>query len=343
MVSCARPQTFSAASVAAFLAAAHHSMWFGALSFETRCSSSLQYLRAQEAKVESGLALNYQTNVTPPADAEKRTESNWNVMERISGEVFERPLRRKQLPAYGFPQLQKVLEREVLRSDVDLVFFDITCLTKIHTLALATSLASSPRRLKWILAYTFPENYTNFEDSADQGPGWKDIIIAPLGATALLFNESGGRGILLPGHEGDRLVVALAEIEPAGGLIVMADTEGRPDLRLVSERRNQKAIRHLIKMRGSGWVKQVIRVGDLRGMRDSVQREIVRAKHKKAPVILFPYGPKPLIFLAAYELARAYPEASWFVYPIPSRYDSDYTEGAQSTVWFMPSESDQGG
>lgn len=254
----------------------------------------LRHLRGLKVKVGSGIALNYQTNVTPPADAEKRIESNWNAMEKNSGEVLEQPLRRKQLPPYGFPQLQKVLERYVLRFNVDLAFFDITCFTKIHTLALAVSLASSVSRLKWVLAYTPPENYTNFEDSADQGPGWKHVILAPLGATAFLFNESGGRGILLPGHEADRLVVALAEIEPVGGLIVMADTEGRPDLRLVSERRNQKVLRHLTKLGGARWMKKVIGVGDLQAMRDCVQREIVRAKGKNAPVILFPYGPSLL-------------------------------------------------
>ena len=52
-----------------------------------------------------------------------------------------------------------------------------------------------------------------------------------------------------------------------------------------------------------------------------------------APVILFPYGPKPLIFVSAFELALEYPEASWFVYPIPSAYDTAYSEGIDETVW----------
>jgi hypothetical protein len=213
---------------------------------------------------------------------------------------------------------------------------DITCLTKIHTMALAATLASGYQRLNWTLGYTVPENYANFEDTDNQGSGWKDVIIAPLGGTALLFNETASRGVVLTGHEADRLVVALAEIEPSGGVVIAAESRGRPDLRVVSERRNRQILRQLTGARDSSWTSRVLAATDIRGMTETVQGEIVRAKEKRAPVILFPYGPKPLIFAAAFELVRAYPEASWFVYPIPARYDADYTEGIAETFWLVP-------
>jgi hypothetical protein len=54
---------------------------------------------------------------------------------------------------------------------------------------------------------------------------------------------------------------------------------------------------------------------------------------------LFPFGPKPLVLFTALEVARFYPEASWFIYPKPYYYDVDYTEGYGETLWFLPDGS----
>jgi hypothetical protein len=254
-------------------------------------------------------------------------------MTSLGREVLTGELSKRDLAAYGFLQFQQIVEETVWNSNADLVIFDITCLTKIHALALAASLAKPPRSVLSLLAYAVPDNYASLGDSPDHSPGWKDIIVAPLSESALLFNESSSRGIVIPGHEADRLIVALAEIEPVGGLIAVADTRRRPDLRYVTERRNQKIIRQLTRMRASKWVKRVVRASDMNGMKFLVDHEIERARKHSAPVILFPYGPKPLIFVSAFELALEYPEASWFVYPIPLAYDTAYSEGVDETVW----------
>jgi hypothetical protein len=250
--------------------------------------------------------------------------------------VIEGGIRKRPLNAYGFLELQNALEETLWQTDADLAIFDITCLTKIHSLALAASIAAARRQIPWLASYTAPENYSTFGHSSEYGPGWKDIIIAPLSETGLLFNESDGRGIVLPGHEADRLVVALAEIEPSGGLIVVADTKGRPDLRYLTERRNRKIVRQLTRMRASNWTKYVVGVTDLPRMTELVEGEVKLAREHKAPVILFPFGPKPLMFASALELALEYPEASWFAYPMPEAYDARYTEGTSETYWLVP-------
>jgi hypothetical protein len=121
--------------------------------------------------------------------------------------------------------------------------YDISCVTKIHTLALAAELHASGDDVRWCLAYSLPEAYNLADLGGKHDIGWQDIVVAPLAETAALFNEADGRGVIIPGHEGDRLVVALGELEPAGGVITVAETVGRPDLRALTERRNLKIMR----------------------------------------------------------------------------------------------------
>jgi len=313
-----------------------HSLWLGALSFEERCVGSLVQLSRENIKISQGIIVSYQTQVRPTEEAERRRKANWAVIKAEAGRVFANPIQELQLPAYGFPQFQELVEGSVSRSGADLIIIDITCITKIHALALAASLAKTSNAASWMLGYTAPENYSTMAVAPGRTPGWRDIIIAPLSETALLFNESSSRGILLPGHEADRLIVALAEIEPAGGLIAIADSKGRPDLRLVTERRNQKVISQLMRMRASNRSKHVVRITGLKEMGQLARHEIQKAKDRSAPVILFPYGPKPLIFVSALQLSLSYAEASWFVYPIPSSYDVAYSEGVHETSWLIP-------
>jgi len=240
----------------------------------------------------------------PTLDAERRRESNWAVMSETAEHLIDSPLKRVHLAAYGFPQFRRFVVNELLRKPVDLILLDITCLTKIHTMALAATLASSNLRLSWIVAYSSPENYTGFDEMDAQRSSWKDIIIAPLPESAFLFNESSSRGVVLPGHEADRLVVALAEIEPSGGVVVVAESAGRPDLKLVSERRNRQIFRQLTRSKGPAWTKRIVSIADINEMRRIVWAEVTQAKAKLAPVILFPYGPKPLIFASVFELVR---------------------------------------
>ncbi|MFQ5852219.1 MAG: hypothetical protein ACE5JU_16750 [Candidatus Binatia bacterium] len=332
-------RTFSIVSLAAlheFLAQSRSSLWFGALSFEQRCSGSLIALQRAQIRITRGVLLNYDTNIRLSIEAEQQRNSNWGDITELSENVFASGIGKRSVAAYGFMEFQEKLEQEVWAADVDLVVFDITCLTKIHTLALAASLPRCPRPVRWALAYTIPENYASLGEAPDQSPGWADIIVAPLGETASLFNEASGRGVIIPGHEADRLVVGLAEIEPAGGLIAIAETRQRPDLRHISERRNQTVIRQLTRMRASNWVKHLVGVTALSSMMRLVRDEIKKARAHRAPVILFPYGPKPLLFVSAFVLAGEYPEASWFVYPIPWSYDVPYSEGNGGTLWVVP-------
>jgi hypothetical protein len=313
--------------------ASRSSLWVGALSFEDRSLSSLTALEAEGVCLTWGIALDYNTDVRPGEDAERRRMTNWRAMQRVGQAVFRQGIRRVAVNAYAFTDLERLIERELCDGHADYMVLDVTCTTKIHALAAAAALVQVPVSVRWSVAYTVPESYSTITESRESREGWRDVIVAPLGESATLLNESAGRGIILPGHEADRLIVALAELEPPGGIIAVGNTTRRPDLRLLSEVRNRKTLGRLTRLKGADWRRTLVDVEDVGSMRHLVAGEIKRARDSRAPAILFPYGPKLLIFAAAYELARSYSEASWFVYPIPMSYDSSYSEGAEEVLW----------
>jgi hypothetical protein len=311
------------------------SLWLGALSFEERCTSSFLSLAANSYKVTDAMLLTYATEVHPSIESAERQNRYLATMRTAQYEVSAHGLLETNVDPYSFHQFQTTVASRIQESRAKTLVIDITCLTKIHTLALAALLTDSNDDLNWVAVYSTPENYGNLGEST-KSPGWRDIIIAPLAETAMLLNEARGRGVVIPGHEADRLVVALNELEPSGGLILVADTYRRPDLRRMSERFNRKVIRQLTKMRASNWAKEHIALTDSTRLSSYMSHEIHMARVHQAPVILFPYGPKMLVFFAALQLCSEYPEGSWFVYPVPASYDVNYSEGVDRTFWLFP-------
>ena len=318
------------------MAAAPRTLWVGALSFEDRCMGSLSRLSESNLSMTEGIALNYSTEAYPLSLDREQRNRNWTALQSYNDLIFETNVRQINIASYSFKELQSFVEKNIVEKEIDFVIFDITCLSKLHTLALAAEL--SQVSFKWVVAYTLPENYGNLEKSKKISMGWRDIIIAPLAETAHLFNESHSRGIILPGHETDRLIVALAELEPAGGVIVVTETPKRPDLRSLCESNNKNVIRQLKSMRSHSWLSHIVSLNDLRLLRSHIDKEIASVKRFDSPIILFPFGPKSFVFFAGLQLCSQYPDASWFVYPIPLNYDVNYSEGIENTSWFMAGE-----
>jgi hypothetical protein len=192
--------------------------------------------------------------------------------------------------------------------------------------------ASWPADRRWAVAYTMPENYGDLDGMGT----WKDVIVAPLAEPAALLNEAHGRGVIIMGHEADRLSVALAELEPPAGAVVIANNPRRPDWRATAVRKNKSALARLEAATEGPWERADVNVSDPGALARLVADQVHRAREHKAPVVLFPFGPKALVFAAAVQLCTEYPEGSWFVYPVPSGYDVDYSEGVGQTLWLLP-------
>lgn len=303
--------------------------WVGAASFEERSVASLVDMSSKAATLSSIFIMNYTTTVQPAALAGRLRAANTRSIQQLGKRLHVDTADEIEVAPYSFGAFHRLLE-EVLRKH-STVLIDVSCITKVHALA-AAAVAVKAISHRIYIAYTTPENYPGLAGSST-GVGWRDIIVAPFGSSARFFNESSGRGIVVAGHEADRLIVALAEIEPAGGTVVIGRSKTRPDLGEVSHRRNKSIVRQLTSMRTADWKTVSVNLTDFSAMSAIAAAEIERAKKYDAPVILFPFGPKPLIFAAACELAAVYGENSWFVYPVPASYDIDYSEGIGKVIW----------
>jgi hypothetical protein len=307
----------------------HITRWIGAASFEERSLGSLRQLAKAGASLDEVLIMLYETETDPLAEGEVRRRQHLKEMKRLALLLNAQRIRTVALSAYSYGAAERFFAEALLEDGCAL---DVSCLTKVHSLAAAASLAAA-RIPRVFVAYSVPQNYPGVRPR-HRLDGWSDIIVAPLARTSRLFNENSGRGMVLLGHESDRLIVALAEIEPAGGSLVFCASATRPDLVAMSRRRNQKIVRQLTAMRTSNWSVSTVQLNDLASVRHITRKEVDVARAQNAPIILFPYGPKPFLVGCCYEIAASYKENAWFVYPIPRSYDVNYTEGVSEVRWF---------
>ena len=309
--------------------------WLGAVTFEDRSIASLQLLRRENVHLSGGIAIDYETAFEAQKDAERqRRQHQWQELEAIAPHLTDRGLQRHSAEPYVFDELRLLLEQIFYDGGFDRLVIDISCLTNIHALAAGAVVASLRRWQHCIFIHTAPANYGFIDDDRVDRVAWRDILIAPLAETADLFYESHGRGVVLLGPEVERLVVAITEIEPAGGVAVAPRFDGRPDLGYFIRSKNQRMVRQLTGLPGKSWREKAIGATDLPPLAAVVREEIRRARGKRAPTILFPFGPKTLTLASAFLLARDYPEAAWFVYPIPRTHDVDVTYGVEEIVAF---------
>ena len=303
-------------------------MWVGAVSFEDRCTRSLQILRQEGIKLCRVCALNYGTTAYPAdLDKEKR-RNNASILRNLARSALAawKPL---SVEEYSYYSVREVLTRAFHQADKDTtVVVDITCLTKIHTIALAALLPLVKNDV--VIACTSPENYRHPDEMK---LAWKDIIIGPIGGDGSLHNEQHSRGIILTGLESARLIVSLSEIEPSGGTVVLPLNQRRRDFSAANIRKNQRILSQLTRGANSAWKVGRADISDLKALKNLVCAEILEAQQYDAPIFLFPFGPKAFVFSSALTLVEKYARGAWFVYPIPAFYDVGYTEGSASTSW----------
>jgi hypothetical protein len=73
-------------------------------------------------------------------------------------------------------------------------------------------------------------------------------------------------------------------------------------------------------------------------LRSVVVRLLETARALGVPVVIYPFGPKLMVFSALYIARRQYPEASWMVYPVARTHSINYSEGILRTVWVNGTE-----
>jgi hypothetical protein len=303
-------------------------MWVGAVSFEDRCTRSLKVLHQASVKLSHVCALNYKTTAYPADQDREKRKGNLSDLRSLAraAKAAWKPL---SVEEYSYYSVRDVLGRFLFQAESgSTIVIDITCLTKIHTIAIAALLPLIKSDV--VIAYTSPDNYPH---PGERKLAWKDIIIGPIGGTGSLRNEQYSRGIILTGLESARLIVSLSEIEPSGGIVVLTLNEKRPDLTVENMRKNQRIVSQLTSGPNPGWKVGRADIRNHDALKGLVCSEICEAEKHNAPMFLFPFGPKSFVFYAALILAERYDQSAWFVYPIPAFYEVGYTEGSASTSW----------
>src|SRR5437660_12291123 len=131
--------------------------WLGSLSFEERCSGSLREFASKQLKVDRGFLLDYASD-GGSAEEERRRSYNREVVLHIGEDTVRKEIENVPIRAYSFDALRRSLQRAI-KAGVDAFVLDVTCMTKLHVMALAAAVAEWPKDIPWVVAYTVPENY----------------------------------------------------------------------------------------------------------------------------------------------------------------------------------------
>jgi hypothetical protein len=301
-------------------------VWFGASSFEERAATSLVRLAAHE-RIGRAVLLDYASDAWQIHESVQRRA---RVVSRIVEALpIDCPLDQPTIGPYGYYDFQAKADEYIAEEEGSFLVFDISCMTKLHAIALAEVLTRRSIR-DYGIAYTLPDNYGSF--GSGRKMGWRRVIVAPLAESGRMHNEDRSRGVFLPGHEPERLIAALATFEPPGGIVLTAETTNRPDFRSVSERLHSRVFRTLLDQHR--WERVLVNQGDWRRAGELIRQQIALAAPWDAPVVLLPYGPKSLVLASALTIASRYPTGAWFAYPVPTFYDVNYSEGEGPTMWF---------
>jgi hypothetical protein len=304
-------------------------VWIGAASFEERCVGSLQILQRSGRNIGAVVLLTYSKDRPNDPYNERRKLENIRRVHEI-GDQIARVTDLTQVEAYTFDSIIATVSEKLRGLDARDVILDISCFTRIHVIALAWLAASVRPDIRWRFAYTSPENY---RVSSRAAQGWQDLLLFSLDAPTISHDEAGSRGLLQPGHQSDRLQFSLGEVEPSGGTIMIAKTPNRPDWIRTCRMRNRELFERLTSSGLTDWKADSIDAINTRAIADIVDREVQIASSQEAPIVVFPYGPKWMLFVTSARLSQTYASGSWFVYAVPIRYDV-HSEGVGRTTSF---------
>jgi hypothetical protein len=220
---------------------------------------------------------------------------------------------------------------------------DISCMTRVHLLAVVAALCTRFESVDVRFCYSVPASY-GFRP--EDRSGWRDVLFVPAGSRWMFKREGQSRGIILAGHDAERLSVALGELEPASGILVYCGNPKRPDFLRRAREVNQKIERRLLQLRmprssgppgsADGWTATSIDVGEFEALSTALQTQVSEARRDKSPVILFPFGPKPDSLAVALLLRQWNVEDAWVVYPVPKSFSTTYSEGVGELQAFCP-------
>jgi hypothetical protein len=309
------------------------------LSFEERCVHALRQ-GASDGYFERAVFLDYESRATSGSDAASIREANWRSAEGIA-QAHGVEIERLAINPYSMGDAQRELVG--YGNEHEAIAIDLSCMTRPHLLAAARATVDQGNA-GWEILYTSPWSYGRL-NTPDSSSGWRDTLLLPLGEDPSFRNEGITLGVFVPGSEASRATVAFNEVEPGAGLILRYCRRSRPDVYRATFTSNRNLIEYLQMLRVPGplgremegsypfgrWQVETAYAETLvADVVTHVGKVILAARYFKAPIVLFPIGPKFAVFVAAFVLMRDYSEASWAVYPVARTHPLDYSDGCDA-------------
>lgn len=320
----------------------------GAVSFEERCLAMLKLLpKFEEVELH---VLDYGRRATPDDWAGALRQKHYGLIEEGSSAASHVRLRRVHIDPYSSEDLRRhVVDSLGSISKDTKVIIDLSCVTRLQAVSFGAIMAEWHNE-KWQIQYAVPASY-RFEQSSRGAPtGWLGTLLVAVSGTPELQQEGESRGLVLVGHEADRLAVALEEFEAAGGSVVGLIPPRRPDITAAVLKRNEPVLSRLRSMEfarvegdslvsyGRSWNTVLVGLLEVGALRQAVRAEIDLARSAQAPLFFYPFGPKLAVFVCAFEIATLYPEGSWAVYPVATTHGVNSAEGVGDTFSVSASE-----
>jgi hypothetical protein len=311
-----------------------------ALSFEDRDTAWAKALAGFSAKPRRVTLFDYDTRVEPAEETRESRAANLRVFETVFG--ADRIETIPKVNPFALSGLVRMMQALVSRAAGTRLLVDVTCMTRVHALAsvtVAQPQSAAPSRP--VYCYATPASY-GFEIGSHAS--WKDTLFMPIGKPRLLKREGHAHGLILAGHDGERLSVALQELEPATGTIVYARRSHRPDLLRKARAANRVLASRLLALRvpndgragrgGPAWLEEVVDLEDVAKLQAIANRSMTSARADRGPLILYPFGPKLAVVEVALTIAEASDVDAWAVYPVPTVFQIDYSR-AVDTLWAL--------
>ena len=309
--------------------------WVGVSSFETRCLAGL--LELKEVHIAVATVWNYSTRLHSVATT--RLTANRAHLTRTC-ERMSIPLSFHSVPAFRMSALRRAVANAIdLCTDRGLpnLVIDISCLTKIHAVALAEWLwerAAHTDSVRIFVQYTSPLQYGWQSSQHYGGQHFSELLFAPLGSRSPRSHV--GRqleGIALLGHEGARMRYALASFRFRRGLSILTQSLGDGDALKIAENENAMFLQESSTSEASVWEQATVERGDLERVASVVER-FRSIEDVPTRTVLFPLGPKPVVVQAALTSLESMEADVWVSYPVPANYSPSYSIGVGSSqVW----------
>lgn len=323
-------------------------VWFGVRGYEDRSFESLNQLVEMGAKICRVRDAEYRTHLAPQRVAETRLA---DAARRLSNTLRRGRLASRRaavpLPPYQMGPLRRALSdaQEEARYFGARLVIDITAMTGIHAVALASWIARAKHRAVTLaLAYSSPEQY--IVPDWRVSTGWSETVLAPVVAGTsseerqrqfTLSVPDSANVVALLGHDGARTEWALRQIDVHRVWLFVAHEpeDGRSD---VAAARSIGAHQKLFAAAEDtpDWRRCDFQKDEIAALRASVEAMAALSAEEHRRLVLLPYGPRIASVTAALAATNVIGSDAWFCYAVPERVYAESTVGYRRTDWFEP-------